>query len=63
FFERIGAQLVSTIVSIILARILMPEDYSVVSIVTIFFSFCNIFITSGLSTARVQNKDVDEIDY
>lgn len=61
--EKIGAQLVSTVVSIILARLLMPEDYSIVSIVAIFFAFCNIFVTSGLGTGLVQQKDVDEIDY
>ena len=41
--ERICAQLVSTVVGIVLARILGPKDYSVVSIVAIFFAFCNIF--------------------
>ena len=30
--EQIGAQTVSFVVSIILARLLMPEDYSVISI-------------------------------
>ena len=61
--ERTGAQLVSTVVSIVLARLLMPEDYSIVSIVAIFFSFCNIFVTSGLGSGLVQQKKVDELDY
>lgn len=60
--EKVGAQGVSLIVGIILARILCPDDYSVVSIVTIFFAFCNVFITSGLSTALLQKKEIDEID-
>ncbi|MDD6467365.1 MAG: lipopolysaccharide biosynthesis protein [Erysipelotrichaceae bacterium] len=63
FAERISAQLVSTIVSIILARILMPEDFSVVSIVAIFFAFCNIFISGGLNSALIQKKDADLEDY
>ncbi len=63
FAERMGAQLVSTVVSIVLARLLMPEDYSIVSIVAIFFSFCNIFVTSGLSSGLVQQKKVDELDF
>lgn len=63
FLERFCAQIVSTIVSIILARILMPEDYSVVSIVTIFFAFCNIFISGGINSALIQKKDADVIDY
>lgn len=63
FMERICAQLVSLIVSIILARILLPEDYSVVSIVTIFFAFCNILISGGLNTSLIQKKDADIEDY
>ena len=39
FLERIIAQGVTLIVSIIIARILDPEDYSVISVVLIFFNF------------------------
>lgn len=63
FAERVCAQLVSLVVTIVLARILLPEDYSVVSIVTIFFTFCNVFITGGLNTALIQKKDADRLDY
>lgn len=63
FMERICAQVVSLIVSIVLARILMPDDYSIVSIVTIFFIFCNVFISGGLNTALIQKKDADVEDY
>lgn len=61
--ERVCAQLVSLVVSIILARILVPDDYSVVSIVTIFFAFCNVFISSGFNTALIQKKNADIEDY
>lgn len=61
--ERICAKLVSLIVSIVLARILVPEDYSLVSIVAIFFVLCNVFITGGLNTALIQKKNADELDY
>lgn len=61
--ERICAQLVSTVVTIVLARLLVPEDYSVVSIIGIFFSFCNLFISAGLNTALIQKKDAVLMDY
>ncbi len=61
--ERIGAQVVTMVVSIVLARLLVPEDYSIVSIVSIFFAFCNIFITSGLSSGLVQKKEADILDF
>lgn len=63
FLERIIAQSVSLMVSIIIARILSPDDYSVVSIVTIFFTFSNVLISGGLNTALIQKKNADEIDY
>lgn len=63
FAERVIAQMITLIVSVIIARILNPDDYSVVSVVTIFFSFSNILISGGLNTALIQKKDADEIDY
>ena len=63
FGERIGAQLVSLVVSIVLARLLTAEDYSIIGIVTIFFTFANVFISSGFNTALIQKKKVDIEDY
>lgn len=63
FLERIIAQGTSFIVSLIIARILSPEDYSVVSIVAIFFAFANVIISGGLNTALIQKKDADSDDY
>ena len=38
FSERAAAQLVSTIVGIVLARILAPEDYGVLSIILVLIT-------------------------
>ena len=61
--ERFLAQGISFVVAIVIARILDPDDYSVVSIVTIFFTFANLLISSGLNTALIQKKDADSEDY
>ena len=63
FGERILAQVISFIVSIVLARMLLPDDYGVVAIVIIFISFADIFATSGFSSALIQKKDADELDF
>ena len=63
FAERIIAQAVSLIVSIVIARLLDPSDYGVVSIVTVFFAFANVIISGGLNTALIQKKDADKDDY
>ncbi|MBQ3020185.1 MAG: lipopolysaccharide biosynthesis protein [Clostridia bacterium] len=63
FGERILAQVVSFFVSIILARILLPEEYGVVSLTTILITLCNVFVTSGFGTALIQKKDADSLDF
>ena len=63
FAERCGAQLVTFIVSIVLARILMPEDYGTVALVTVFTTIMQVFVDSGLSTALIQKKDADDLDF
>ena len=67
FFWRIGessgAQLVSFLVSIVLARLLAPEDYGVIALVTVFTSILQVFVDSGLGTALVQKKNAHEVDF
>ncbi|HJC25122.1 MAG TPA: lipopolysaccharide biosynthesis protein [Candidatus Eisenbergiella merdavium] len=61
--ERCGAQGVSFVVSLILARILLPEAYGVVSLITVFTSILNLFIDSGFKNALIQKKDADQLDF
>ena len=61
--ERFSASGVSFIVSIVLARVLMPDDYGLVSMVMIFITLADVFINSGFNTALIQKKDADELDF
>ena len=63
FAERCGAQLVTFIVSIVLARLLTPEDYGTVALVTVFTTIMQVFVDSGLGTALIQKKDADDLDF
>lgn len=63
FAERCGAQLVTFIVSIILARILAPEDYGKIALITVFTTILQVFVDSGLGTALIQKKNADELDF
>lgn len=62
YAEKMSAQLVSLVVSIILARLLDPENYGVISIVMIFIGFCNAIVIGGFGNTIVQKKDADELD-
>ncbi len=62
-FERVGAQMVTFIVSLVLARILSTEDYGIVSLITVFTVILQVFVDSGLGNALIQKKDADEVDF
>mgnify|MGYP002543996308 CR=1 FL=1 len=63
FAERCGAQLVTFIVSVVLARILVPEDYGQIALITVFTTIMQVFVDSGLGTALIQKKDADDLDF
>lgn len=63
FAERILAQGVTTIVGIVLARLLSPEHYGIIAIVNIFITICNVFVVTGLAESLIQKKDADELDF
>lgn len=63
FGERVSAQAVNFIVSIILARLLLPEDYGLIALVTVFITICNKIVVSGFATSLIQKKDADNLDF
>lgn len=63
FLERFGVQFSLFVLQIILARILDPEHYGVLSMMLIFTTLANVFIQRGFNTSLIQNKDVTEEDY
>ena len=61
--ERGGTQGIQFIVQIVLARLLLPEEYGLIALVTIFITLANVFVQSGFNTALIQKKDSDEVDF
>lgn len=61
--ERFGAHGITFIVSLILARLLDPNTYGLVALVTVITSILQVFVESGLGTALIQKKDADDIDF
>ncbi len=59
-YSNVAVQLVVTMV---LARLLTPEEFGTVAIVTVFTSFFSILADVGVSTAIVQYKDLTRDDY
>ena len=63
FAERCGAQGVSFVVSIVLARQLAPELYGTVAVVTVITTILQVFVDSGMGNALIQKKDADDLDF
>lgn len=62
-FERIGAKGVTLIVSVILARLLEPEAYGTVALITVFITILQVFVDSGFGNALIQKKEADDLDF
>jgi len=60
--DRIGCQGLQFIVSVILARLLMPEEFGLIAIISVFINFGQVFVDSGFSAALIQKKDSDNLD-
>lgn len=60
--ERFCSQGLNLIVQILLARILMPTDFGSLAIMLAIINYASLFVQSGLATAIVQKKDLDDKD-
>lgn len=63
FLERCGAQGVTFLVTIVLARLLAPEVYGLMALVSVFTAILQVFVDSGLGNALIQKKDADDLDF
>lgn len=63
FAEQVSFKLIQFIIQLVLARILLPEDYGLCALVLAFISIADVLINSGFSSALIQKKDAKSIDF
>lgn len=63
FIDNISSSGISFLVSLVLARILSPEEYGMMAMLTIFIAVSNSIVDSGFSNALIRKSDVAELDY
>lgn len=61
--ENGGSQGVQFVIAILLARLLTPAEYGIVSIIMIFIVIANVVVQNGFSTALVQKRQADRVDF
>lgn len=62
FLEKIGTQVVHFLVTIVLARLLTPNDYGVIGMLAVFLSVSQLFIDCGFGSALIRKKDRTDED-
>jgi O-antigen/teichoic acid export membrane protein len=60
--DKLGGSVANFVVTIILARLLMPADFGLVALVLVFFEISSSFIQSGFGFALVREKTISEED-
>lgn len=61
--ERFSVQGIQFVVMVIMARILTPDDYGLVAMLTIFIAVSQSLVDSGFSNALIRKQDKNETDY
>ena len=61
--ERLGGHISTFIINLVLARLIMPEEYGIMSVLNAFIAISQILLQGGLNTALIQKSSADEDDY
>lgn len=61
--DQVSNQGITFLVSLVLARLLSPDEYGLIGIITIFISVFNIFIISGFNAALIRKKNANDRDF
>jgi O-antigen/teichoic acid export membrane protein len=63
FSNQFGAQGIGFVVSIVLARILMPTDFGLIGMMALFISIGNSLVDSGMSSSLIRTQNPSQADY
>ena len=61
--DLVSRKVFGFVISIVLARLLVPEAYGVIALTTVFIAFTNIFILNGFNISLIRKETVESIDY
>ena len=63
FIDNFSQQIVNFIVGVILARLLLPSDFSVIGVIMVFIAISNVFVNFGFNDAIINKKKITQLDY
>lgn len=62
-FEQFGNQIVGFIISVVLARLLLPEEFGLIAMITVLMGLGQVLINSGLSSSLIRTEQPTDEDY
>ena len=62
FAQQFGNQALGFVVSLILARVLLPEEFGVIGMITVFIGLGKALVNSGLTQSLIRRKEITEVD-
>lgn len=62
FSQQFGAQGIGFVVSVVLARILMPEDFGLIGMIAVFMAIGQTLVDGGLSQSLIRTDNVSNTD-
>lgn len=62
YLQQFGSQLISFVVQLVLARLLLPSDFGVIALFSVFLAIGNVLINSGLTNSLIRTKEIDDTD-
>jgi O-antigen/teichoic acid export membrane protein len=62
FVDAIGARLVQFVIGIVLSRLLLPEEFGLIAMLSIFMAVAQNLLDSGFGSALIQKKEITEAD-
>jgi O-antigen/teichoic acid export membrane protein len=62
FVESVGHRVLTLVVAVVLARLLTPEDFGLLGMLTILIALATLIVEGGMTSAIIQKKDVSAAD-
>lgn len=63
FLEKFVSTGVQFVLGIVLANLILPKEYGIVGELVIFTQICDVIILQGLTSALIQKKNADQVDF
>lgn len=63
FSQQFGVQGINFMVSIVLARLLMPEEFGLIGMISVFIALGTALVDSGLTSSLIRTNDADQRDF